>query len=77
MSLNKQLPVTKGEDVKKKDPFHELLKIQADASTSASLNGQIIVLRDLQIHIESKILELQQTLNKVGPFKKEETHGHK
>jgi len=77
MSLNEKIPVTKGEDVKKKDPFHELLKIQADASLSSSLNGQIIVLRELQVHIESKILELQQTLNKVGPLKKEDTHGHK
>jgi len=77
MSLNEKLPVAKGKELQTKDPFHELLKIQADASTSASLNGQIIVLRDLQIHIESKILELQQILNKVGPFPKEETDGHK
>ena len=46
MSLNEKISVTKGQDVKKKDPFHELLKIQADASLSSSLNGQIIVLRE-------------------------------
>tara|TARA_R100000963_G_C4627835_1_gene93638 strand:+ start:858 stop:1091 length:234 start_codon:yes stop_codon:yes gene_type:complete len=77
MSLNEKTPVTKDQDKDWKDPFHELLKIQADASTSASLNGQILVLRDLQIHIETKIGELQNTLLKVRPFKKEETDGHK
>jgi hypothetical protein len=77
MSLNEKIPVNKGQDVKKKDPFQELLKIQADSALSSSLNGQIIVLRDLQIHIESKIGELQNTLLKVRPFKKEKTDGHK
>ncbi len=77
MSLNEKIPVTKGEDIKKKDPFHELLKIQADSALTSSLNGQIIVLRDLQIHIETKIGELQNTLLKVRPFKKEKTDGHK
>jgi hypothetical protein len=52
------------------DPLMNIAKSFNDVSLSASLQGQVLVLMELQIHIQTKINELNKKIEDTSPLKK-------
>ena len=54
---------------KKKNDFFDLAKSISEVSQRGSLYGRLGELKDLQIHIQTKINELEKKLDETNPFK--------
>ena len=54
---------------KKKNDFFDLAKSISEVSQIGSAYGRLAELRDLQIHIQTKINELEKKLDETNPFK--------
>ena len=52
------------------DPLMNIAKSFNDVSLSASLQGQVLVLMELQVHIQTKINELNKKIEDTSPLKK-------
>ena len=52
------------------DPLMNIAKSFNDVSLSASLQGQVLVLMELQVHIQTKINELKKKIEDTSPLKK-------
>ena len=52
------------------DTLMNLAKSFNNVSLSASLQGQVLVLMELQIHIQTKINELNKKIEDTSPLKK-------
>jgi hypothetical protein len=52
------------------DPLMNIAKSFNDVSLSASLQGQVLVLMELQVHIQTKINELNKKIEEKSPLKK-------
>ena len=52
------------------DPLMNIAKSFNDVSLSASLQGQVLVLMQLQVHIQTKINELNKKIKDTSPLKK-------
>jgi hypothetical protein len=57
-------------DNKEIDPLMNIAKSFNDVSLSASLQGQVLVLMELQVHIQTKINELNKKIEDTSPLKK-------
>ena len=53
----------------KKDTLFEFTKTLTDMSQRGNLYGRLGELKDLQIHIQTKINELEKKLDETNPFK--------
>ena len=51
------------------DPLMNIAKSFNDVSLSASLQGQVLVLMELQVHIQTKINELEKKIEDTSPLK--------
>ena len=51
------------------DPLMNIAKSFNDVSLSASLQGQVLVLMELQVHIQTKINELKKKIEDTSPLK--------
>ena len=51
------------------DPLMNIAKSFNDVSLSASLQGQVLVLMELQVHIQTKINELNKKIEDTSPLK--------
>jgi|TARA_R110000850_G_scaffold255937_1_gene381831 hypothetical protein len=52
------------------DPLMNIAKSFNDVSLSASLQGKVLVLMELQVHIQTKINELNKKIEDTSPLKK-------
>ena len=52
------------------DPLMNIAKSFNDVSLRASLQGQVLVLMELQVHIQTKINELNKKIEDTSPLKK-------
>ena len=52
------------------DPLMNIAKSFNDVSLSASLQGQVLVLMELQVHIQTKINELNKKIEDTSLLKK-------
>ena len=53
----------------KKNDFFDLAKSISEVSQMGNAYGRLAELRDLQIHIQTKINELEKKLDETNPFK--------
>ena len=51
------------------DPLMDIAKSFNDVSLSASLQGQVLVLMELQVHIQTKINGLEKKIEDTSPLK--------
>ena len=51
------------------DPLMNIAKSFNDVSLSASLQGQVLVLMELQVHIQTKINGLKKKIEDTNPLK--------
>ena len=51
------------------DPLMNIAKSFNDVSLTASLQGQVLVLMELQVHIQTKINELKKKIEDTSPLK--------
>jgi|TARA_R110002012_G_scaffold242614_1_gene417002 hypothetical protein len=51
------------------DPLMNIAKSFNDVSLSASLQGQVLVLMELQVHIQTRINELKKKIEDTSPLK--------
>ena len=51
------------------DPLMDIAKSFNDVSLSASLQGQVLVLMELQVHIQTKINGLKKKIEDTNPLK--------
>ena len=60
-------------DKKDSDLFFNLAKSFNEVSNTASVYAKIMVLRDLKLHIQGKINELEEQAEKLDPLSKNST----
>ena len=54
----------------KKNDFFDLAKSISEVSQTGSICGRLAELRDLQVHIQTRINELEKELDKTNPLNK-------